>query len=150
MGRLKTFAIYIFWIILFFAVSRVLIFIGLHSRYSDIHLKGDSIDGVSITLAKATSVNGQLKGEVSKNFDENTYIKLNFYTENDTLQDSYYLNPNSLETKDFEFFFKLNYIDYYTMELTDEITEVANSNSFSSAEFGCGVLLAAILMLIFI
>ena len=133
MKRLKTFALYLFWLILFFAVSRVIIFIGLHSRYSNIPIKGDSVDGISITIAKATSVNGQIKGEISK----------------DTLEGSYYLNPHAFETKDFEFFFKLNYIDYYTIELTDEIPEVINSSSFSTVEFESGILLAAILMLIF-
>lgn len=149
MKRLKTFALYLFWLILFFAVSRVIIFIGLHSRYSNIPIKGDSIDGISITIAKATSVNGQIKGEISKEFNENEYIKLNFYTDQDTLEGSYYLNPHAFETKDFEFFFKLNYIDYYTIELTDEIPEVINSSSFSTVEFESGILLAAILMLIF-
>ena len=150
MKRLKTFALYLFWLILFFAVSRVIIFIGLHSRYSNIPIKGDSIDGISITVAKATSVNGQIKGEFSKEFNENEYIKLNFYTDIDTLEGSYYLNPSAFETKDFEFFFKLNYIDYYTIELTDEIPEVVDSNSFSTTEFEGGLLLAALLMLMFV
>ena len=150
MNRLKTFALYLFWLILFFVVSRVIIFVGLHSRYNNIDLKGDSIDGVSITVAKATSVNGQIKGEFSKEFNENEYIKLNFYTDIDTLEGSYYLNPSSFETNDFEFFFKLNYIDYYTIELTDEIPEVVDSNSFSTTEFEGGLLLAALLMLMFI
>lgn len=150
MDRLKTFGLYLFWLILFFAVSRVIIFIGLHSRYSNITLKGDSIEGISITSAKATSVNGEIEGEFSKEFDENQYIKLNFYTGKNTLEGSYYLNPHSFETKDFEFFFKLNYIDYYTMELTDEIPEVIDSNSFSTVEFESGLLLAAILMLMFV
>lgn len=150
MKRLKTFALYLFWLILFFVVSRVIIFIGLHSRYNNINIKGDSIDGISITVAKATSVNGQIKGEFSKEFNENEYIKLNFYTDIDTLEGSYYLNPSAFETKDFELFFKLNYIDYYTIELTDEIPEVVDSNSFSTTEFEAGLLLAAILMLMFV
>ena len=149
MDRLKTFGLYLFWLILFFIVSRIIIFIGLHSRYNDIDFKGDSVDGISITVAKATSVNGQIKGEFSKEFLENQYVKLNFYTDKNTLADSYYLHPYSFENKTFEFFFKLNYIDYYTIELTDEIPEVINSSSFSTVEFESGILLAAILMLIF-
>lgn len=150
MKRLKTFALYLFWLILFFAVSRVIIFIGLHSRYSNITLKGDSIEGISITSAKATSVNGEIEGEFSKEFDENQYIKLNFYTDKNTLEGSYFLNPSAFENDKFEFFFKLNYIDYYTVELTDEIPEVIDSNSFSTVEFEGGLLLAAILMLMFV
>lgn len=150
MKRLKTFALYLFWLILFFAVSRVIIFIGLHSRYSDIHLKGDSVEGISITSAKATSINGEIEGEFSKEFEENQYIKLSFYTDQDTLEGSYYLNPASFETKDFELFFKLDYIDYYTLEITDEAPEIVDSDTFSSVEFESSVLLAALLMLMFV
>lgn len=150
MERLKTFALYLFWLILFFAVSRVIIFIGLHSRYSNIYLKGDSIEGISITLAKATSVNGEIEGEFSKKFDDNQYIKLNFYTDQDTLEGSYYLNPSAFENDNFKFFFKLNYIEYYTIELTNEVPEIINSDNFSSVEFENAVVLAALLMLMFV
>lgn len=150
MERLKTFALYLFWLILFFAVSRVIIFIGLHSRYSNIYLKGDSIEGISITSAKATSVNGEIEGEFSKEFDDNQYIKLNFYTDQDTLEGSYYLNPSAFENDNFKFFFKLNYIEYYTIELTNEVPEIINSDNFSSVEFENAVVLAALLMLMFV
>lgn len=150
MERLKTFALYLFWLILFFAVSRVIIFIGLHSRYSNIYLKGDPIEGISITSAKATSVNGEIEGEFSKEFDDNQYIKLNFYTDQDTLEGSYYLNPSAFENDNFKFFFKLNYIEYYTIELTNEVPEIINSDNFSSVEFENAVVLAALLMLMFV
>lgn len=150
MKRLKTFALYLFWLILFFTVSRVIIFIGLHSRYGDIYLKGDAIEGVSITSAKATSVNGEIEGEFSKEFDENQYIKLNFYTNEDSLEGSYYLNPSAFENNNFEFFFKLNYIEYYTIELTNEVPEIVNPDNFSSVEFENAVVLAALLMLMFV
>ena len=150
MKRLKTFALYLFWLILFFVLSRVIIFIGIHTRYNDIHLRGEAVDGVSITSAKATSINGEIEGTFSKEFDDNQYIKLSFYTDKDTLEGNYYLNPSALESKNFEFFFKLNYIEYYTMELTNDVPEIADSDIFSSAEFESSVLLAALLMLMFV
>lgn len=150
MKRLKTFALYLFWLVLFFILSRVIIFIGLHSRYSDINQKGDSVEGISITSAKATSVNGEIEGTLSSEFDDTQYIKFSFFTEEDTLEGSYYLNPSAFENKNFEFFFKLNYIEYYTVELTNEVPEIADSDIFSSTEFESSVLLAALLMLMFV
>ena len=150
MKRLKTFALYLFWLILFFILSRVVIFIGIHTRYSDIALKGDSIDGISITSAKATSINGEIEGTFSEDFADAQYIKFSFYTNKDTLEGSYYLNPSAFENKNFEFFFKLNHIEYYTVELTDEIPEPVDSKIFSSTEFESSVLLAALLMLMFV
>ena len=150
MKRLKTFALYLFWLVLFFILSRVIIFIGLHSRYGDIVQKGDSVECISITSAKATSVNGEIEGTFSGEFDDSQYVKFSFFTEEDTLEGCYYLNPSAFESKDFEFFFKLNYIEYYTVELTNEVPEIADTNIFSSTEFESSVLLAALLMLMFV
>lgn len=149
MKRLKTFGTYILLIVLFFVFSRIIIFIGLNNTYSNIHAKQAVPEGVSINSAKATSVNGEIKGSVSKELEEK-YVKFNFYSDIDTLMGTYYISPSELENNNFEFYFKLNYIDSYTVELTDEKTDVANLDSFSSEEFKKYVILSAFFALMFI
>ena len=76
MKRLKTFAMYILLIVLFYIFSRVIIFIGLNNTYNSINVKENIPDGISITSAKATSVNGEIKGKVSENLNSK-YVKFN-------------------------------------------------------------------------
>lgn len=149
MKRLKTFATYILLIILFFIFSRIIIFIGLNNTYSNIAAKEAIPEGVSISSAKATSVNGEIKGNISKDINSK-YVKFNFYSDIDTLMGCYYITPSELENNNFEFYFKLNYIESYSVELTDEKPEIADLDNFSSEEFKKYVILSAFFALMFI
>lgn len=149
MKRLKTFGLYILCLVLFYIFSHTMIFIGLNSTYGNIDLKGEIPQGVSISSAKATSVNGEIKGKVSNEL-EHKYIKFNFYSDIDTLMGSYYITPSELENDNFEFYFKLNYIDSYSIELTDEKVETPNSENFSPEEYKSSVILAALVLLLFL
>lgn len=151
MKRMKTFATYLVVFILFFVLSRVLIFIGLNNTYNSIDLKGSVPEGVQITSAKATSVNGEIKGNVSLS-DENSskYVKFNFYSDIDSLAGSYYLTPSELENGNFEFYFKLNYIESYSIELTDEKPEPVSLENFSSEQFKSTVILSSLILLMFL
>lgn len=149
MSRLKTFAIYILILVSFFIFSRIIIFIGINNTYSNIELNGELPQGVSITSAKATSVNGEVKGTIIEDLPSK-YVKFNFYTDIDTLMGSYYITPTELESNNFEFYFKSNYIESYTVELTNEKIEMANSSTdFSTEEFSGYVLVAALIVLMF-
>lgn len=149
MSRLKTFGKYILLIAAFFFFSRILIFIGLNNTYDNINLVGTLPQGVSISSAKATAVNGEIKGTVSNEIAEK-YVKFNFYSDINTLAGSYYITPSELKDSNFEFYFKLNYIKSYSVELTDEKTEtVADSEDFSSEEFSKALILSSFFMLIF-
>lgn len=149
MKRLKTFATYILVLVLFFVFSRVMIFIGLNNTYDNINVKGTIPEGVSISSAKATSVNGEIKGKISEELNSK-YIKFNFYTDIDSLAGSYYVTPLELENGDFEFYFKLNYIESYSIEITDEEPEPLNLDCFSLQEFKGYVILSALIALMFI
>jgi len=149
MNRLKTFAKYILWLVLFFVFSRVLIFIGLNNTYESINIKGDIPQGVSISSAKATPVNGEIKGNISDEI-KSTYVKFNFYTNIDTLAGSYYITPSELENNNFEFYFKLDYIESYSLEFTDEKPEQTDLESFSTKEFKGYLILSALITLMFI
>lgn len=149
MKRLKTFAIYALLIILFFVFSRIMIFIGLNNTYNSISLKGSTPQGVSISSAKATSVNGEIKGTISKELTSK-YVKFNFYSDIDTLMGSYYLTTSELENGDFEFYFKLNYIESYSIEMTDEKPEPVHLDDFSSEQFKGYVIISALVLLMFL
>lgn len=149
MSRLKTFGKYILLIAAFFFFSRILIFIGLNNTYDNINLVGTLPQGVSISSAKATAVNGEIKGTVSNEITEK-YVKFNFYSDINTLAGSYYITPSELKDNTFEFYFKLNYIKSYSVELTDEKTETnVNLEDFSSEEFSKALLLSSFFMIIF-
>ena len=122
MKRLKTFGKYILLVVGFFFFSRLLIFIGLNNTYDNIELRGTVPEGIIITSSKATSVNGEVKGKISENLDAK-YVKFNFYTDIDSLAGSYYITPSELEDSNFEFYYKLKYIESYIIELTDEKPE---------------------------
>lgn len=149
MKRLKTFAMYILLLVVFFIFSRVIIFIGLNNTYNSINLKESSPEGVTISSAMATSVNGEVKGHISEELNSK-YIKFNFYSNIDTLMGSYYITPSELENGNFEFYFKLNYIESYSIEITDEKPEALHLDSFSVEEFKGYLILSAFVALMFI
>lgn len=149
MKRLKTFAIYALILIIFFIFSRVIIFIGLNNTYNSIDLKGTAPEGVTISSSMATSVNGEVKGNISEELNSK-YIKFNFYSDIDTLMGSYYITPSELENGNFEFYFKLNYIESYSIEVTDEEPEALHLDCFSVEQFKGYLILTAFVMLMFI
>ncbi len=149
MKRLKTFATYILLFVLFFIFSRVIIFIGLNTSYNSIALKGTIPEGVSIKSSLATSVNGEVKGTISESLNSK-YVKFNFYTDINTLAGSYYLSPTEFENENFEFYFKLNHVDSYSVEITDEAPEQVYTDDFSLEQYKSTVLLSALILLCFI
>ena len=149
MKRLKTFGKYILLVVGFFFFSRLLIFIGLNNTYDNIELRGTVPEGIIITSSKATSVNGEVKGKISENLDAK-YVKFSFYTDIDSLAGSYYITPSELEDSNFEFYYKLNYIESYSIELTNEKPEAVHLDNFSSSEFKGYAILSAFVMLMFI
>lgn len=149
MKRLKTFGKYILALVAFYIFSQIMIFIGLNTTYNSIDLKGDLPQGVSIRSAQGTSVNGEIKGNVTEELSAK-YIKFNFYTSANTLAGSYYVNTSEIRNGNFEFYYKLNYIDSYSVELTDNVPEISSSDEFSLQEYKGNILFAALVALIFI
>lgn len=149
MKRLKTLGKYLLLLIAVFIISRILIFIGLNSTYGKISLKDAAPEGITISSAKATSVNGEIKGHISEKIDSK-YVKFNLYSDLDTLMGSYYISPSELENGDFEFYFKFNYIESYSIELTNEDQPQLALDSFSTEEFKGYLLLSAFVALMFI
>lgn len=129
MDRLKTFAKYIIWIILFWILSDVLIYFGINSTYKDIERKGEISSQITVNNAEATAVNGRINGTVTNN-DQNDlsgkYIKVNLYSKSGNLLGTNYLqigNLGVIETKNFETYFKIQNVKSYDISIVDEKTE---------------------------
>ena len=149
MKTLKKFALYILCIVLFYILSNFLIFVGLNNTYKTLKIQGDLPEGISINHAQATSVNGRILGSTNNTIDS-SYIKFNFFNDQNQLSDSFYLKVSDIENGNFKFNFKLNYIKTYSVELTDEEPITTNTENFSFEEYKSTVLLAALAMLLFI
>ncbi len=128
MSRMKTFLKYAILIILFFIFSEIMININIETTYRNIGRK-DNLSQVTVYQAKATKVNGRIKGTI-KNDTENKieykYIKVDFYSERDVLLGTKYIDVSAMrenETQNLELYFKLQDVDYYEMSFTNEKTE---------------------------
>ena len=78
MSRLKTFAKYAIWIILFWILSDILIYYGVNSTYKNLKIKNEVPSQVTIKNAEATKVNGRIKGTIFNNAENKLtkqYIK---------------------------------------------------------------------------
>lgn len=149
MKTLKKFGKYILCLVLFYILSHTLIFIGLNNTYKGISAKGSIPENITIKSAQATSVNGEIKGNISGSTNSK-YIKFNFFTNAGTLAGTHYVNISELQDGNFNFYFKLNYIKSYSIELTDEAPEITSSENFSLEEYKSSIVLAALFALLFI
>ena len=129
MDRIKTFAKYAIWLILFWLLSDALIYYGINSTYKDIKMKSEMPNQISIENAEATKVNGRIKGSVI-NPEENPingkYLKFDFYSSRDVLKGTKYIDISGLqqnELQEIEMHFKLEGVSYYTISVVDEKTE---------------------------
>lgn len=135
MKRIKTFAKYALWIILFYLLSNFLIFFGLNSTYKNIDIKGTTPEQIKVNAAEATLVNGRVIGSItsSENISDK-YIKFNFYSDTGSLAGIKYLKVSEHKDNNFEFYFKLNYIESYSVEIVDEATDIEKYEEFFSWE----------------
>ena len=126
MNRLKTFAKYAIWLILFWILSDILIYFGINSTYKDIARNGELSNQIVIEKAEATSVNARIIGTVTNNADNDIsekFLKVNVYAESGNLMGTHYLdigNMGTVETKNFETYFKIRDIKSYDISIIDE------------------------------
>lgn len=141
MDRIKTFAKYAIWFILFWILSDILIYFGINSTYKDIEKKSEISSQITVNNAEATKVNGRINGTV-KNNDENDlsgkFLKVDLYAESGNLLGTNYLQIGSLgvvETKSFETYFKIQDVKSYDISIVDEkSTEDYSSDKFMTED----------------
>lgn len=125
MNRVKTFAKYAVWIILFWILSEILIYFGINSTYRKINEKNVLSSQITITRAEATTVNGRINGTIQNNSENDIsgkYLKIDLYSSIGNLLGTKYLeigNINLNESKDFETYFKVQEVKSYDITIVD-------------------------------
>ena len=128
MDRMATFLKYAIWIVLFFIFSEFMIKLNLETNYNALGRK-DNIAQVKVYQAEATRVNGRIKGNIfndENNKIENIYLKIDYYSTNNNLLGSKYIDVSNMrdnETRNFEAYFKLNDVKYYEMKFVNKKDE---------------------------
>lgn len=124
MSRLKTFAKYAIWIILFWILSDVLIYFGLNSTYKDIEQKGENVSGIEIVEAKATTVNGRTKIKINNTNLSGKFLKIDLYSSTGVNLGTQYIeigNVKENENKEIETYFKISEVKSYEITVVDEM-----------------------------
>ena len=154
MSRLKTFAKYAIWIILFWILSDILIYYGVNSTYKNLKIKNEIPSQVTIKNAEATKVNGRIKGTIANKEDSDMsgkFLKIDLYSDNGNLLATEYEEIGNLrnnEVKSFETYFKMQDVKQYEVNIVDEKTEETTSDVFMTEDMKkAGVLLLLTYML---
>lgn len=156
MNRLKTFAKYLIWLILFWILSDILIYYGINSTYKDLKNRSELSNQITIEYAEATKVNGRIKGKVA-NKEENDlsgkFLKIDLYSENGILLGTDYQEIGALrenEVKGFEVYFKRQDVKEYEVSFVDEKTEEISEEVFVTEDMSkMGVLMLLTYMIFF-
>ena len=137
MSRMKTFFKYALLLVGFYIFSNILIFLALNSMYDNLDLIGSLPEQIEINIANATLVNGEISGNITNNSEiYDKYIKFNFYTDINTLAGSKYIKVSDIQDNNFKFYFKLEHVESYSVEIVDEKTDGdLYESSFSFEEY---------------
>ena len=143
MQRLKTFFIYAILVVAFFLFSQIMIFFAIHTTYHEksYTIKADIPIQVEV---KATSVNGQVTGNLVNSTDQtikNEYIKLEFYYVEITQ-----LKPG--EKLDFERKFNYNKVDKVVLDVVENMNEeITEEQKVSDPTMNFAMLISSIILL---
>ena len=121
MDRMKTFAQYAIWIILFWILSDILIYFGLNSTYKDIEQKGETPEGIEIIQMQATKVNGRVKVKVANKELNTKFLKIDLYSSTGVNLGTKYIELNSSDKdNEIETYFKIAEVKSYEMTVVDD------------------------------
>lgn len=155
MSRLKTFAKYGVWIILFWILSDILIYYGVNSTYKEIKSKNEIQSQITIKNAEATKVNGRIKGTVTNNEENDLsgkYLKIDLYADSGNLLATEYEEIGKLranEVKSFETYFKMQDVKAYEINIVDEKAEETTTEVFMTEDMKKAGVLALLTYMIF-
>ena len=155
MSRLKTFAKYVVWIILFWILSDILIYYGINSTYKDIKNKTEIPNQVEVKEAEATKVNGRINGIVVNNEENDLsgkYLKIDLYADSGSLLATEYEEIGNLranEVKSFETYFKMQDVKEYEISVVDEKQETTSEVFMTEDMTRAGVLALLTYMIFF-
>ena len=124
MSRMKTFAKYAIWLILFWILSDILIYLGINSTYKDIDRKGEIPAGIEIVEMQATTVNGRTKINVNDTNLSGKFLKIDLYSSTGVNLGTQYLEIGKVrenQSKEIETYFKISEVKSYEITVVEEM-----------------------------
>ena len=124
MSRMKTFAKYAIWLILFWILSDILIYLGINSTYKDIERKGEIPAGIEIVEMQATTVNGRTKINVNDTNLSGKFLKIDLYSSTGVNLGTQYLEIGKVrenQSKEIETYFKISEVKSYEITVVEEM-----------------------------
>lgn len=122
---------YFIWFILLFAFVTIGSILAIKSMYHDItiHEIGNTLPTITVEEAKATNVNGYIKGNLKNESEEDVngkYLSFLLYDENMEFIGTEYIEIDTIkagETKSYELKFKRNNVENVFATILDEKIE---------------------------
>ena len=157
MARMKTFLIYLLVVVAVYFFVDFTSFAYIKTTYEDLTDFSINMENpkIKITEAKATYINGYIKGKLLNNEEytlDKKYVKFEFFSGNNVLLGKKYIKlenfmPN--QEKDFEVRFNLENVKHYKVSLADNSENVSEEDLSLDPETK-GMLLIATLILLYI
>lgn len=151
MSRIKTFAKYVIWIILFWIFSDILIYAGINSTYKDMEKRGTLPKGVQVVQMQSTKVNGRIKLELNGEELSGKYLKIDLYSEMGNILGTQYIEIGKVEedqTKNIETYFQITDIKSYEISIVEEMGET--TTGFMDTAMSAMTVLVFVIKLLFI
>lgn len=124
MSRMKTFAKYAIWLILFWILSDILIYLGINSTYKDINKKGEIPTGIEVAEMQATTVNGRTKMKINDANLSSKFLKIDLYSSTGVNLGTQYLEIGKVrenQSKEIETYFKISEVKSYEITVVEEM-----------------------------
>lgn len=151
MDRLKTFAKYALWIILFWILSDILIYLGINSTYKDIEQKGETPAGIEVVQMQATTVNGRTKLKIDDASLSGKFVKVDLYSSTGVNLGTQYLEIGEIkenESKEIDTYFKISEVRSYEVTVAEEMG--TSTEGFMDTAMSAITIAMALIKLLFI
>lgn len=151
MNRVKTFAKYALWIILFWIFSDILINIAINTTYKNINRIGEIPNGIQVIEMEATAVNGRIKLIVNNTQLSGKYVKINLYSDLENLLGTQYLSIGDIsegQQKEISTYFKIPEVKKY--EIIIEDTEGKSTEGFMDTAMSTITMIISAIQLLFV
>ena len=149
MNRMKKFATYAIWLILFWILSDILIYLGINSTYKDIEPRGEIPNGIEVVQMQTTKVNGRVKLKVNEFALSGKAIKIDLYSSNDVNLGTQYIEIGTVkEDKEIETYFKISEVESYEIAVVEEMGE--STEGFMDTALSALTVLMILIKILFI
>lgn len=154
MDRMKTFFIYFLIVLAFLIFSRVMIYIGINTTYSEKEVENDTPFPIKTEL-KTTSINGVLKykfnSEEYTDILKDSYIKFDCYSKNEVLMGTKYIKIDSIKAnEEMELRFNFNKVERAKISIvstTNLEEDIKEESMTSDPERGFVAIISALIVL---